>query len=559
MTASPATTVRAKNIENIYPLAPMQEGLLFHTVMAPEAGMYMPQVVVHLAGEIDAGAIERAWRQAVQRHSVLRSGFHWEERDQPFQVVYRDASLSWTALDWSNTNDAGRTARLSALLAANRAEALDLRRPPLMRLQWIDGGERRYSLIFCYHHLILDGWSASQLIREAFQLYLREIRAGSPALATPRPYADYIAWLKRQDRNAAEAFWQDYLAGAKPPLFLPPTTGASGFARREWNCPAPLAKALKGLGQRLGVTLNTVLQGALGLLIAGRTGSLDVVFGATSSGRPATLDGATEMIGLFINTLPVRVRIDQRQSLGSWLIALQTRQALTDQHGHLALREIQGERGALFDCLMVFESYPVSTDLGGDASFGLAGVEFDEWTHYPLTLMASADDGGLRITARYARDALDEGAVDMHLAELGRLLEHMAAASPEAALQGFVGETDRRQPRTADTRSNGAAPARPEPLRTGYIAPSTETERILAAAWADVLKRPKPGAGDHFFELGGHSLLAARVISRVRRELGMELPVRSLFDRPVLTDLAAYIDALRASSGPAPHHREIEI
>ena len=195
MTASPATAARTKNIENIYPLAPMQEGLLFHTVMAPEAGVYMPQVVVHLTGEIDADILERAWRQAVQRHGVLRSGFHWEERDQPFQVVYRDVPLSWTALDWSDIDDAGQAERLSELLAANRAEAFDLRRPPLMRLQWIDGGEGRHSLVFCYHHLILDGWSASQLIREAFQLYLRGIRAGLPILPTPRPYADYIAWL----------------------------------------------------------------------------------------------------------------------------------------------------------------------------------------------------------------------------------------------------------------------------------------------------------------------------------------------------------------------------
>jgi acyl carrier protein len=544
---------RRKNIENIYPLSPMQEGLLFHTVMTPEAGVYMPQIVLHLTGEVDARALEAAWRLAVRRHSVLRSGFYWEERDEPFQVVYREAALSWTLLDWSDADEAAREARLAALLAANRAEPFDLRRPPLMRVQWIGGGAGTHSLILAYHHLILDGWSAAQLVCEAFQLYLRETGLAVPLPPLPRPYTDYIAWLKRQDRRAAESFWRDALAGAEPMRFLPVTTGAAGFARREWTCPAPLAATLRRMCQGLGITTNTLLQGALGLLIANQTGSADVIFGATSSGRPATLDGATDMIGLFINTLPVRVKIEPRQTLAAWLAALQASQSLADQHAHLPLRAIQGERGALFDTLMVFESYPISTDIGGGATFKLAGVAFDEWTHFPLTLMAAADGEGLSLTARYARDALDEAAIAEQLTGLGRLLERMASHSA-ATLDRFV--TFNPAVRPAQPRDAAPAPR----TGSGYAAPSTDTEKILASAWADVLKRPEPSSGDNFFELGGHSLLAARVIGRVRRELAIELPVKSLFERPVLADLAAYIDALRAASasGPAAHHREIE-
>jgi hypothetical protein len=554
MTAT-ATADRRKNIENIYPLSPMQEGLLFHTVMAPEAGLYMPQVVLHLAGEIDGLALEAAWRQALARHSVLRSGFYWEERDEPFQVVYREVPLSWAAFDWSDADEATRALRLSALLEANRAEPFDLRRPPLMRLQWIDGGAGRHSLVLAYHHLILDGWSAGQLVREAFQFYLREMGMAVPPPPASRPYVDYIAWLKRQDRVAAEAFWRETLAGAEPTRFLPETSGAGGFARREWSCPAALAATLRRMCQGLGVTTNALLQGALGLLIANRTGSADVIFGATSSGRPATLDGATDMVGLFINTLPVRVRIDPAQTLGAWLAALQASQSRADQHAHLPLRVIQGELGPLFDVLMVFESYPVSTDIGGGASFRLDGVQFDEWTHYPLTLMAAASGDGLSLTARYARDALTEAAVDEQLADFGRLLEQMASW-PAATLDRFAPAPRAARPPAPPRR---AVPARR--VETGYIPPATDTEKILANAWAEVLKRPEPGAGDNFFELGGHSLLAARVVSRIRRELRMELPVRSLFDRPVLSDLAAYIDARRAASasGPAADHREIEI
>jgi acyl carrier protein len=559
MTAQPAMAERRKTIENIYPLAPMQEGLLFHAVLTPEAGVYMPQVVLDLSGAIDAPTLQAAWREAMGRHGVLRSGFFWEERDTPFQVVFREAPLVWEALDWSDAGEEAQAERMTKLLAANRAQSFDLRRPPLMRIQWIDRGAGRYSLVLCYHHLILDGWSASQLIRDVFVLYLRQSGAETHAAPAPRPYADYIVWLKKQDRQGAHSYWHDYLAGSEPSRFLPATPGTSGFARREWAAPAALLKALRSQCQQLGITVNTLLQGALGLLIAGRTGRDDVIFGATTAGRPATLEGSTEMVGLFINTLPVRVRIDRGASLGAWLIALQARQALADQHGHLALREIQGERGALFDCLWVFESYPVSTDLGGAASFRLDGVAFEEWTHYPLTLLAASDDEGLKVTARYVCDALDAAAVDLYLGELGRLIEAMVA-SPETTLQRFLGEQAGQTHRASEPRPHRPFARPSEPAAPGHIAPSTDTERMLAAAWAQVMKRPEPGPSDHFFALGGDSLLAVRVISRVRRELAMELPVRALFDRPVLSDLAAYIDALRASSGgPAPHHREIEI
>jgi hypothetical protein len=555
MTATAASADRRKNIENIYPLSPMQEGLLFHTVMAPEAGVYMPQMVLHLDGEIDGRALEAAWRQAVARHSVLRSGFYWEERDEPFQVVYREVPLSWTSLDWGDAAEETRASRLATLLETNRTEPFDLRRPPLMRLQWIQGGAGRHSLVLAYHHLILDGWSAGQLVREVFQLYLRETGMAVPPPPASRPYADYIAWLKRQDHAAAEAFWRETLAGAEPTRFLPEISGTGGFGRREWTCPAPLAATLRRMCQGLGITTNTLLQGALGLLIANRTGSADVIFGATSSGRPATLDGSTDMVGLFINTLPVRVRIDPGQTLGARLAALQASQSQADQYAHLPLRAIQGELGPLFDVLMVFESYPVSTDIGGGASFRLDRVQFDEWTHYPLTLMAAANGDGLSLTARYAREVLTEAAVDEQLAEFGRLLEQMASWSA-ATLDRFAPAARAARPPAPPRR---AVPARR--AETGYIPPATDTEKILANAWAEVLKRPEPGAGDNFFELGGHSLLAARVVSRIRRELGIELPVRSLFDRPVLSELAAYIDALRAASagGPAAHHREIEI
>lgn len=560
---------RRKTIENIYPLVPMQEGLLFHSVFSDGQGLYVPQIVLHLSGVIDAGLLQSAWTEALARHSVLRSGFHWEERDQPFQVVHRDVALPWANLDWSDVDASLVDARLAALLEANRSTAFDLRRPPLMRLQWIDCGNGRFILVFCYHHLILDGWSASKVITDAFRLY---VGGAGVALPPTRPFADYVAWLKRQDHAAAKAFWQDYLSGydGSSRLLQSDAKGGQGgqdFVRYEWVSLPSLLHGLTSFCQRAGITLNTALQGALALLLAGRTGGDDALFGATTAGRPTTLPGAADMVGLFINTLPVRVTIDRAQTLAAWLRGIQAHQSETVEHEFLSLREIQGERGALFDCVLILESYPVSSDMGGKASFKLLKADFDEWTHFPLTLYAVADRESLKLTARYASNLLTGADLDAFLAEFGRLLQGFVDEpdAPMARYAPAAAATDRPAITTASPAPE-PAPHRPtaptsqnDTSKNGRVDPSTETEKVLAAAWADVLKQPLPSARDHFFELGGHSLLAARVVSRVRRELNIELPVKSLFDRPVLADLATYIDALRATTRSVAGHREIEI
>lgn len=546
------TPERRKAIENIYPLSPMQEGLLFHTIANPAAGVYMPQTVLRLEGHIDAGRLETAWRDAVARHAVLRSSFHWEEREHPFQVVHRQADLSWTRFDWQPYDKDEQEAQLVRLLADNRKNRFDLHRPPLLRLHWIDTGENRGMLVLAYHHLILDGWSVGQLVRESFQLYMQHCGAVDLVPPPPRPYADYIAWLRRQDHAASKRFWAGYLDGLEHPTLLFPAAEPQSFKRREWTCPPALGARLKDFCKASGLTMNTLLQGAVALLVARVTGRSDVVFGATVAGRPSTLANAAGMVGLFINTLPVRTRLDAAQTLTAWLDALQRRQAETVEHEYLPLRSVQGDWGALFDCLLIFESYPVSKDLGKEARFRLTGVDFDEWTHYPLTIFATTRNDELVLTARYNSSLPDGIDASTALDALATILERLATA-PDATLDDFIAPSDPRQ------TGKVSIEATPLPEPRCRRAATTSTERMLATVWAEVLKGPEPQAHDHFFELGGHSLLAARVISRVRRDYDMELPVKSLFDRPVLGDLAAYIDALRATAAPSRGEREIEI
>ncbi|WP_118135838.1 condensation domain-containing protein [Oceanicella sp. SM1341] len=534
-----------RDIADIYPLSPMQEGLLFHAVSeGGAAGLYMPQVALELEGAGDGTALRAAWEAALARHPVLRSSMHWEERDTPFQVVRHSAPLPWEVLDWRGEDG---PERLDTLLAANRAMPFDLRRPPLIALQFIRRDAGRATLVLRYHHMVLDGWSAGLLLGEVLGA-----TGGAPQPTAPPPYSDYIGWLRRQDHAAALAFWRDRLEGVRPTLLAsgPPAAEAED-ASAEWHCPPALATALKALRSARGLTANTLVTGALGLVLAQHCGRPEVVLGTSASGRPADLPGAEAMVGLFVTTLPLRLSPGRGERAGDWLQALQRARAEAEAQAFPGLRRIQAGHGPLFDCLLVFENYPVRAPAEGPLT--LRGARFDERTHYPLTVMASEGARGLTVTARSR--GLPPGAPgpEALLRALGAMLGRLAEA-PEAELGALL---------PAGTPGKEAAPApRPAaPSRSGP--PETETERAVAAAWAQVLRHPGPRLEDDFFALGGHSLLAARVTNALRRDFGARLPVTALFERPVLAAYAEHLDALRtaarAPEAAAPGLRRVEI
>lgn len=514
---------RRRNIENIYPLAPLQEGILFHTLMAPkESGVYMPQIAFHLSGQIDPARLRTAWEQVLARHSALRSSIHWEERDEPFQVVYRQLPLPWEGLDWRGQD---ARAKLADLFEANRAKPFDLRRPPLLRLQFARVTDNQQVLVLCHHHIILDGWSQARMLEDVMTIY------HGKALPEPRPYAEYIRWLKRQDHAGSRNFWRHYLEDTPGPSIAFGNVGtAPEFLRDEWPFSADLAQRVTEFCATQGVTLNTLLQGILGLTIAERLGRTDVLFGAATAGRPASLPGAMEMIGLFLNALPVRISLQPEQSVSAWLTALQAQQAATIEHEHIALREIQGSMGTLFDCLLVVENYPVTA--GEDTGdIKLDRIEFDEWTHFPLTLLVAPASTGTKLILRHDRSVISD---DELRAFLDRFTAHLVTvtAKPETTIHDLIGMLAK------------AEPAKPLRAVTGTDnrAPLTETEKAVASIWSEVLKRPEPLASDNFFLIGGHSLLAAKVANRLRRDLSFEIGVHALFDHPILSDLAAHLD-----------------
>ncbi len=436
-----------RNIEAVYNLSPMQQGMLFHSLLAPESGVYCEQLTCTLLGPLNVAAFEQAWQQAAVRNPVLRTAFAWKRLEKPVQAVQRNVQLAVTHVDWRDLTADQQAVQFEAYLAADRRQGFDLSRAPLIRLALIRVGEQAYRLAWSHHHILLDGWSMPLLLREVFSLYAGYAQGRAAPLPPTRPYRDYITWLQGQDLATAEAFWRRTLAGfgAPTPLVVGRETGQQGTAEQEIQLSVDSSAALQTMARQHGLTLSTLIQTAWGLLLSRYSRERDVVFGATVSGRPPTLPGAEEMIGLFINTLPVRIQADPDAALLTWLQRVQADLAEMRQFEHSPLVQVQSwsdipRDTPLFESILVFENYPVDTALReqfGGANTALSGLQIRdirsrEQTNYPLTAVSGPGQQiGLKLS--YDRSRFDGSTIARMLDHWRTLLEGMAA-TPQARL-----------------------------------------------------------------------------------------------------------------------------
>jgi amino acid adenylation domain-containing protein/non-ribosomal peptide synthase protein (TIGR01720 family) len=386
-------------IEDIYALSPMQEGMLFHSVRAPESEIYCEQMSFKLEGPLDIPRFERAWQRAVTRHSILRTAFVWKSLDEPVQIVSSEVTLPIEQLDWRSVPEDERTARLEKFRKADSSRGFDLSVAPLMRLALLQLEEQSFELLWTYHHIVIDGWSMSLLFKEVFEGYEDLIVAGDSQSDASGQYRRYILWLKDQDLKKSEEFWRARLRGFSEPTPLIGDAGAASpcdnkdhYDQEELVLSSTLVDDLRALTRKHHLTLNTVAQGCWALLLSRYSGKSDVVFGTTLSGRPTELTGSENMIGLFINTLPVRVQVTD-ESVLTWLERLQEQHAEASQYVYSPLAQVQGwcelPRGvALFESLMVFENYPLDTSLERrSGTIKIASARSVGKTDYPLTLV----------------------------------------------------------------------------------------------------------------------------------------------------------------------------
>jgi len=420
------------SIEEELPLTPLQQGIVFHSLRDPD--IYCNQLRLTLDGVLDAEALRRAWDQAQQRHSMLRTSFHWRDMPAMRQRVHAHVELSWSVADWRGLDEAARAAALDQLMRAEVARGFELEQAPLQRLQLVRVAEQRHELVWSSHHLLLDGWSVSLLLADIFELYRQALGDAAVRLKIAPRFSDYVRWHELRERKDDIAFWQRSLQGITEPTSLAfaaqagdAVSGNAGVHAMELS--PSRTQAVQKLAQRARTTFGTVLQAAWGLLLARCSASRDVVFGVTVSGRPAELDGVEEMIGMLIATVPARVTVPSATPLSDWLAQLQEQHLEREQHAGASLIEIRQAAALpghqeLFQTLLLVQNYPKAQSLSG-GGLRLAGVEVRERTNYPLTLTCSV---GETLSLALHRDgSIPAAAAERLLAQLGRLLDSMAA------------------------------------------------------------------------------------------------------------------------------------
>jgi non-ribosomal peptide synthase protein (TIGR01720 family) len=387
-------------IEDLYPLSPMQEGMLFHSLYGSDNGIYTTQLVCELNGRLNEEIFGRAWQAAVDAHAVLRTGFEWEAVEEPVQVVRRSAKVRLKHEDWrTDWRRLGRREQedvLEKYLRREREQEFDLKQSPLMRLALVRTADDKSLFIWTSHHLLLDGWSVPIVVEDVLTAY-DSLRRGEPASVKPkRGYRDYIAWIKKQDLRAAESFWRRLLKGFKSPTPLPNhgilVPGTYQYAEQEIQLPEYATARMQRFAQRHQLTQNTLVQGAWALLLSSLSRREEVVFGVVVSGRSAQIAEVESMVGLFINTLPARATITVDAAPAVWLKQLQAQQTEISQYEYSPLARVQAwsevEPGKpLFESIFVFQNYPRSaTYVHGDLRVVSAGTV--ERSNYPLTVWA---------------------------------------------------------------------------------------------------------------------------------------------------------------------------
>ncbi|MCB0064414.1 MAG: AMP-binding protein, partial [Caldilineaceae bacterium] len=435
--------VKKENIETIYQLSPTQQGILFESLYAPTAGVYVTQTCVTLAGTVDIAPFQKAWQQVINRHDPLRTLFTWERRDRPLQIVLKQVELPWAVLDWraERGGEAEEQARVDAFLRADRERGFALDQAPLMRCTLIQANEETTYFVWSHHHILLDGWSLPLIFQEVLTFYAAEEQQRPVHLKKPLPYRNYIAWLQKQDQARAEAFWRRTLRG-----FTRPTPIEVGHDRREpartertqavtYTLSQGLSRGLTSFAKTHQLTPNTLFQGAWALLLSRYSGDEDVLFGTTVSGRPLTLDGVEEMVGLFINTLPTRVQLSPTEKLLPWLQAIHRQQAEQETYAFSSLVDIQSwselspdvaAGGGLFKSILVYENFPMQANLPPQAREVVKAVRSIDQASFPLALVV-APGTEFTLQLHYDRAHFDEPTLERMAGHLQTVLAGMIA------------------------------------------------------------------------------------------------------------------------------------
>ena len=387
-----------KNIADIYPLSPIQHGMLFHSLQLPEMALYHTQSVYTFNGNLNLTAFKLAWQQVANLHTILRTSFYWEELDKPLQVVHQQVEVPVEYQDWQQCDQLEQQERLKSFLESDRLNQFDFAKAPLMRVALIQIQPRAYYLIWSSHLIILDGWSYPLVLQDLIEIYEAYCRGQDISSAGGSCFKHYIKWLEKQDLSQAEKFWRQQLKGVKQPTPLTnlDSTNLSDIEERYEDLQISLSetttKNLELLAKQHRLTMSTLIQGTWAILLSFYSGKNDLVYGCTTSGRPVNLEGSESMVGEMVNTLPVHLQLNFNEEILPWLQQLQTQLIEIREYEYSPLVDVQkcsevpGNK-PLFESIVVFENQKTGKFLEEWGSLTISEQINYYKTNYPLTIV----------------------------------------------------------------------------------------------------------------------------------------------------------------------------
>ncbi|QKX03653.1 amino acid adenylation domain-containing protein [Aquimarina sp. TRL1] len=429
-----------------YKLSPLQEGLLFHGLYDPDSSSYTIQFEFDFTKKVDVEVLKKSWEYVISRHSILRTAFFYEEISLPVQRVYESIELPFTEIDLSSFSREEKEERVAHFMEEDYTRGFSFNEAPLIRIALLKLDETTYKMVFTNHHIIMDGWSLPILINELLYAYNCYIVGNTPEDVAEDSYEDYIKYIANKDTKVEENFWRTYLEGVEAPTLLPfSKTETSGnkitgeFKESSLVVDKNVTQKLIDFSKRYRLTPNTILQGVWAFLLSKYTGYTDVKFGVTVSGRPAEIGNPEQRVGLYINTLPLRTILGEKEHIVDWLETIQGNHTSCREYQYINLAKIQeftGVKEDLFDTLFVFENFPITdTSEGKDVHLTIDSVDGKEQTNYPITISITLNEE-LDVKFSYNTALLEDTVIEMIQGHFGTVLEQMLAA-PNGALSSI--------------------------------------------------------------------------------------------------------------------------
>lgn len=412
---------RKDQIEGLYPLSGLQQGMLFHGLYDGKVGAYLEQFGCDLIGA-DIDVFTRSWDYIIKFHTILRSAFYHDKFNVPVQCVFKEIKLPVEVLDYSSMSSEEQQSAIKSFEQSDKEKGFDFKSAPLMRLALIRLDDNRYHMHWLYHHIIMDGWSMPILIEEFLNIYEQLSKGEKIEFKEVDRYEDYIRYIERRDKKKEQLYWENYLKNLESGTLIPfigktteRTKGLGKYSSLTLSIDAATTAEVKAFAQKNRITVNTLMQGIWSYLLHCYTGKPDVLFGVIVSGRPDDLSNVERRVGMYINTLPLYMNIEKDKGIDEWLIDLQKEQVLMRQHQHTPLSNIiewTNMQGDLFDSLLVFENYPVSKIVNeNEWNLKVENVAINEHNNYPLSIVVVSSDQ-ISIRFSYNTALLQKGYIE---------------------------------------------------------------------------------------------------------------------------------------------------